>query len=606
MGRPSLILRLLAALGCGSEEPASLDAGAGDGDATVDSGAADTGGTDAGESIAVEATSMPLEVVGLCPDDASTPCAAIATHVELDAALVAGAGAAALLVTVHNVVDVGSADVRVGEGAPIDISDAVGPLLRRRGGVTSARLPLDPSVLRAGDNAIVFRYLRQVPDVSGYRVVRVAIDVGGTVVEPALPWEDTSIWAPPDPATVAEGQGYFQDVSRDGGPVCARCHVDSGADLQYFAFSSHSIVERARFHRFSIEESEAIASYLRALPDPIEGTLWDPPFQPGAGNRDAVGAGYGAAVDDEAFGEAAFGPGGLPDDIAWDWPAGVDTYRLPAPVQLPPWFRWLPRRFDASWVDLTSGGTTLGDAERALHDDPTLESAQRFMSVAVDAGTELLVRDGDHSGRVELLRFAAVKLFDWSRRVGFDAPHHGFPDGAPPYPYEVGFAFFEAALAEEPIPDAWQQVIEWWWCQLALDPGRGSSNGRRPLNWADVLLAADAAGLGENAIAFLHLYGSWEESRGTMETLFGTDRGPVRLLEIPMRRLAAREGAALMARFLVREAGWIAGGGSIAPDHHTLLAGAWAAGCETWSVDQRQTLRDLAPADVSGDLAACP
>ena len=49
------------------------------------------------------------------------------------------------------------------------------------------------------------------------------------------------------------------------GPACARCHADSGTDLQYYAFSTYSIVERAMFHEFTRAEAEDMASYIRSL-----------------------------------------------------------------------------------------------------------------------------------------------------------------------------------------------------------------------------------------------------------------------------------------------------------------------------------------------------
>jgi hypothetical protein len=277
---------------------------------------------------------------------------------------------------------------------------------------------------------------------------------------------------------------------------------------------------------------------------------------------------------------------------------------------VPTWFRWLPRELKDPWfeIEVSVQGTrrTLAEVERALAEQGTHEAAEQFMAVAVSAGERLLVEQGDHRGRIELLRFAAVKLWDWSRQNDFDAPEHGFPGRAPPYPYEVGFAFFEAALADEPIAEAMDQVLQWWWAQLAVHPGRGQSNGLRPLNYADVLLVAESAGAGPCAIAFLHLFGSWEESRGAMAELWGSDRGPARLLEVPMRRLDSGGRAIVMRRFLREEAARIDAGAALAPEHHTQVASAWAAGCDELTADVRAELRALAPEQARVDLAACP
>jgi hypothetical protein len=551
---------------------------------------------------------LPLEVIG------AQPGAEASIGLQLDTADLDRASEAQLALTIHNVVEPDSAYLSVNGGPAIDLGAPGSPLLSRSGRVLAGRIPIDPSLLVAGENELLFRYTRQVPNVSGYRVLAVAVELGaGASAALEADWEDPDAWTAidSDAAALERGRGYFQEVSRDGGPECARCHADSGADLQYFGFSNHSIVERAMFHEFSRQEAEEIASYLRSLDVPRAGLLYDPPFQPGAQNRGARGAGRDAVLaDDEAFCEAAFGAAELPQEPSWDWAAQLDTYRLATAVQVPTWFRWLPRELLDHWFELEVSidgvPRTLRELERTLAEQPTQEAAQQFMAAAVDVGKRLLVEEGDHAGRIELLRFAAVKLWDWSRRNGFDADDHGLPDRAPPYPYEVGFAFFEAALADEPIPEAMQQVLQWWWAQLAVHYGRGFSNGLRPLNYRDVLLVAESANAGTCAIAFLHLLGSFEESRGAMAALWGSDRGPARLLEVPMRRLDARGRAIVMRRFLREESARIEAGATLTPDHHTLLASGWAAGCEELDAEQRASLRALAHAEVAADLNACP
>jgi hypothetical protein len=553
-------------------------------------------------------TILPLEVI------AAAPPAEVEIELVLAAAELEIATSAALALELHNVVEPDSAYVQVNDAEPIDLGAAGSPLLSRAGNVTAGRIEIDRSTLVAGSNSLRFRYTRQVPNVSGYRVLAVAIELDG---DPASAlqgeWEDPAAWSPIHAGAdaIERGRHYFQDVSRDGGPACARCHADSGADLQYFGFSNHGIVERSRFHEFSQQEAEDIASYLRSLDVPRDGLIYDAPFQPGAQNHGARGAGRAAVLsEDAAFCEAAFGAPELPADLAWDWAAAVDTYRLAATVAVPTWFRWLPRELADHWFELEVSvqGTrrTLRDVERALAEHGTQQAAEQFMAVAVSAGERLLVEENDHRGRIELLRFAAVKLWDWSRRNDFDAKEHGFPDRAPAYPYEVGFAFFEAALADEPIAEAMDQVLQWWWAQLAVHPGRGLSNGLRPLNYRDVLLVAESADAGPCAIAFLHLLGSWEEARGASAELWGGDRGPARLLEVPMRRLDARGREIIMRRFLREESARIDGGATLAPEHHTQLTSGWAAGCEQLDAARRSSLRALAHPDVSADLAACP
>ena len=583
--------------------PAASDA-ARDENATADSGA------DAREGSlpSSPAVTLPLEVLG-------APGTAVHVTIAIDAATLQAAqaaGSADLVLTVHNVVEPDSAEVSVNGSPPFDLGVATGPLLRRIDGrVASGAFALDPGVLRAGDNQLVFRYTRQViadlAAVSGFRVLDVAIAIGDQSERPALPSEDPSTWTTEGASNEAieRGRAFFQDESRDGGPACARCHADSGADLSYYAFSTHSIVERAMFHEFPRADAEDIARYIRSLPLVPVGRPYDPPFQPGSGNRGAAGAGYAAALaGDDAFMSSAFAGNALPPSLPWNWAETVDTFVHPAALTMPTWMRWLPRDLPDEWFTMQAG--LLASAEQALAATPSLENAQAFMSAALTIGKDILTESGDYQGKVEVLRFAAVKLWDWSRRNGFDRPDHGVPDGSPAYPYEVGFAFFEASLAGAGIPGAEAQTIEWWWAQLATNPGRGLSTGRRPLNFFDVLSAAENAAIGSAQIAFLHLYGSWEESRGSLVDQWGTGEGPVRLLLVPMRRLSASDREAILRRFLIREGEYLASGGSLDAGHHAKLTEAWTRGCAELSPAQRTDLRTLAPAAVLADLAACP
>jgi hypothetical protein len=328
------------------------------------------------------------------------------------------------------------------------------------------------------------------------------------------------------------------------------------------------------------------------------GRPYQPPFQPGANNVGAAGASVDSVLaDDAAFASVvSFAP--------WDSASNVDTFRVPTAVQAPTWLRWLPRTFDPGWF--TRGDAVLAKAEQALANDPSVENARTFMSAAMRVGTEVLVTTGDHEARIDVLRFAAVKLWDWSRRIGFDRPDHGLPDGGPAYPYEVGFAFFEAASAGNAVPEAMKQTTSWWWVQLAANPGRGLSTGRRPLNFQDVLMAASGAGLGPEHLRFLYLYGSWEESRGELAASWGTEQGPVRLLDVPLSRLALPDRIAVLQRLLSRETEFLIGGGQLTQGHHRTLAQAWNRSCEQFTADQRTMLRAAAPTEVWNDLAGCP
>ncbi|WP_437900226.1 hypothetical protein [Sorangium sp. So ce124] len=550
---------------------------------------------DGDEDAISTATSLPIEVLG-------APGAAVAVTIDVPGD-VASAPGAALALTVHNVVEADAAYVVVNDAAPIDLA---APGLRRpSGGHATATLPLPEGTLRAGANRVVFRYDRQVRDVSGFRVIDVAVVSGGRRGTADLPADDPAAWTAPsaDADAIERGRRFFTEESRDGGPVCARCHADDGADLAYFAFSNHSVIARAEHHLFTPAEAADVASYVRSLAVRPVGRVIDAPFQPGPQYAGAAGAGHQAVLDsDEALGAALF-PGGFPEDPAWDLAASFDSSAIALPVETPSWMRWLPRRIDETWFTRDDG--RLAEAQAALERDGTLEAARAFESAAVQIGKEILITTGDHAGRVELLRYAAIKLWDWQRRHGgFDGADHGFPDGGPAFPYEVGFAFFEAAFAEA-VPDAMAQTFSWWVAQAAVNPGRGHTSGDRPLNWKDVLTAADGAGAGPWTIIYLHLVGSLEESQGALADDFGTDRGPVRLLAVPLRRVPGPIRASLLRRFLAREAAFLAGGGTLTSDHHVVLGNAWRDGCEGLALDERAELRALAPPEVAADLAAC-
>jgi hypothetical protein len=284
----------------------------------------------------------------------------------------------------------------------------------------------------------------------------------------------------------------------------------------------------------------------------------------------------------------------------------------------------LPRQIDPDWFTrndskLARAEQTLADAilnfelgaaaERDALAQAAFSAAVEFMIVSVGLGKELMA-ESDVEERLELLRFAAVKLWDWSRRVnGYPESHHGTPDRGPAYPYEVGFVLFEAAKGRDTtIPDLFEQTLSWWWTQLAVYPGRGYSTGQRPLNFKDVLEAAERAkGARPAQIAFLHLYGSWEESQGTLIDLWHTGDGPVRLLEVPMRTLEGPDIETLLRRFLAQEALYLKGPNAKELDqrHHSELARAWQIGCPKLSAEQRTALQMIAPAAVAPDIEPC-
>jgi hypothetical protein len=218
---------------------------------------------------------FPLEVVGVCPE--SGTCAQVELDLHVDGAALANATQAELRLSVHNVVQADMARLVLNDSSVYDLG---APLVRAHGGVAEGSVSVDIEALHAGDNRLRFEYTRQVPDVSGYRVLSVELVLGDASTPLELDWDDPTAWQAPtmDAAAIERGRRYFSEESRDGGPVCARCHADSGADLAYFAFSNAGVVERARHHEFTQAEAREIASYLRTLDVAPRGTVFDPPF----------------------------------------------------------------------------------------------------------------------------------------------------------------------------------------------------------------------------------------------------------------------------------------------------------------------------------------
>lgn len=111
---------------------------------------------------------------------------------------------------------------------------------------------------------------------------------------------------PPAPRVVRNRGRYGQD----------------GRDLEIFAYSNESIIERARFHQLSAEEGQKIAYYIRSLSarhDDVGrwGRPWNPPYQPGPSVADrpvqewAAGAGLEAVLEEDSDMLGAMFPDGV-------------------------------------------------------------------------------------------------------------------------------------------------------------------------------------------------------------------------------------------------------------------------------------------------------
>ena len=251
------------------------------------------------------------------------------------------------------------------------------------GGYSTIRFRLPVSGFRAGTNTLSFRFNRSDAVSMGFRVVRFQLlDAAGNDLLPASRFRevDPADWAPPmdDAASVARGEelwrtaplwSHYLPDGRTGRwysaiipsrrrirATCADCHTQDGRDLEIFAYSNESIVERARFHGLSREEGQLIASYIRSLSSRHRsvgrwGRPWNPPYQPGPSVLDrpveqwAAGAGLEAVLERDTDMLPYMFPGGVSEESVeayFDSNAMEDHTTLPIAIQLPDWKHWLP------------------------------------------------------------------------------------------------------------------------------------------------------------------------------------------------------------------------------------------------------------------------
>ena len=107
-------------------------------------------------------------------------------------------------------------------------------------------------------------------------------------------WEDPATWTPPagydnqsdiDAGEALWNQRNLLSGSHHIGSIeasCADCHAEDGRDVQYFAYSNESIINRSEFHNLTTEQGKQIAAYIRSydLYDVDDGHHYDPPGRP--------------------------------------------------------------------------------------------------------------------------------------------------------------------------------------------------------------------------------------------------------------------------------------------------------------------------------------
>ncbi|NVB82738.1 MAG: hypothetical protein HOV81_30455, partial [Kofleriaceae bacterium] len=126
-----------------------------------------------------DATTLPIEVLG-------APGVAVAATIDVPR-VIAEEREVALELVVSNVVAANAAFVSINGGTPIDLGADASHLRRPSGGTASSAIALPAGAVRAGVNRLVFSYERQVPDVSGFRVIGAAIAAGRERAAVALP-----------------------------------------------------------------------------------------------------------------------------------------------------------------------------------------------------------------------------------------------------------------------------------------------------------------------------------------------------------------------------------------------------------------------------------
>lgn len=176
--------------------------------------------------------------------------------------------------------------------------------------------------------------------------------------------------------------------------TCSDCHTQDGRDLEYFAYSNRSIIERSKFHGLNDTQGRQIAAYIRSLDVPRHGRPWNPPYQPGPaiGRRGiarwAAGAGIDAVLETDAEMLPYMFPNGTSQsevDAYFDSDRMYDTTTVPVSVQFPDWKHWLPmiHPLDAfgDFYAVSNGDGTFspGDADEAQNPFVQYPRLRRFL-----------------------------------------------------------------------------------------------------------------------------------------------------------------------------------------------------------------------------------
>ena len=410
--------------------------------------------------------------------------------------------------------------------------------------------------LNSGGNMIDFRFNYAHPSgelgdpSTGYRVLDLRLETAAGVDRidgTSFTWDDPGTWAAPDgyqtSSAVQAGKElwYRRDHLVDGWngeeirASCSDCHVEDGYDLQYFAFSNESIVQRSRFHDLSETEGKQIAAYIRSIQVETEdgetidppGRPWAPPYQPGPTSRAsrapdaprtdgrsmddlpavywAAGAGLDWALDSDREMKPFLFPNGIVrGDITMS--DKLNTREMPVALQMPDWNEWLPAVHP---MDVWGSQFTGSDSWQKFQNDVVdAHDANNFQDVVW--ATKDLWRipkrkfrpgsapapydDPTDYGLANLSRaqWALTKTFELLQPHHFenDAQEFYGPAAEPRQWPSTGRIVFDQAPhivgeVKGPKSDVMDRYHDtaWYQHQMTLNPGSGMSTSLVPMDW---------------------------------------------------------------------------------------------------------------------------
>lgn len=402
------------------------------------------------------------------------------------------------------------------------------------GAFATVRFRMPASGVISGNNTIDFRFNGTDGITIGYRVLAVNfVRADGSKILAAsnFYYDDPNTWTPPLPnqSDIDAGKTLWESASLvDFGNVsitatCADCHAKNGRDLQYFAYSNHSIIERSKFHGLSQTEGEQIASYIRDLAVPSHGTPWDPPYQPGPGldskpvEEWAAGAGLEWVLEDDEQMIPYVFPNGFTADAVLTT-KDLNMREIPIGIQLPDWNEWLPRVHpkdawgstftnSSAYTSYTSIPNTLAGGVQNAINNGSIESAMVNWGAAVrdERGNGSL--NPDYFGgwgsdgtipdyQLGYQQWQAVKTWEIMTTYGLEeaAPTLYGSDGEPRSWFGNTRSVFDVAphisgpeqSGKYPHGDALQNYYmssAWYELQLILNSGNRNGVSIRPHDW---------------------------------------------------------------------------------------------------------------------------